>query len=153
MFLQHAIAKDGKFTEPQPHGLHTDHSAEDPKAAGESTCIARIETLGTHYAAGDSKAYAPETQSMLQALRYWIAVPEGQPEDILDELLNRETHVKAHLPHAMGTFLTCSSMAFTTAALRGRWFFCSAQCLWNSVTVSRAVSRTSRLGSMILDAK
>src|SRR5258708_5474791 len=81
----------GKFTAPQPHGLHTDHSAEDPGGAGEPICIARIETLGTHYLAGDYKAYDPETQSMLKALRYWIAVPEGEPENILDELLKRET--------------------------------------------------------------
>jgi len=32
-----------------------------------------------------------KTQSMLKALRYWIAVPEGEPENILDELLKRET--------------------------------------------------------------
>ena len=81
----------GKFTVPQPHGLHTDHSAEDREGAGEPICIARIETLGTHYVAGDYKAYDPKTQSMLKALRYWIAVPEGQPETILDELLKRET--------------------------------------------------------------
>ena len=81
----------GRFTAPQPHGLHADHSAEDPAGAGEPICIARIETLGTHYLAGDYKAYDPETQSMLKAVRYWIAVPEGEPETILDELLKRET--------------------------------------------------------------
>ena len=81
----------GKFTVPEPHGLHTDHSAEDPGSAGEPICIARIETLGTHYVAGDYQTHAPKTQSMLKALRYWIAVPEGEPEDILDELLKRET--------------------------------------------------------------
>ncbi len=81
----------GKFTAPQPHGLHTDHSAEDPQGAGEPICIARIETLGTHYLAGDYRAYDLETQSMLKALRYWIAVPEGEPEAILDELLKRGT--------------------------------------------------------------
>lgn len=81
----------GAFTAPQPHGLHTDHSAEDPEGAGEPICIARIETLGTHYVAGDYKAYDPETQSMLKALRYWISVPEGEPEEILDELLKRQT--------------------------------------------------------------
>src|SRR5258708_11886277 len=32
----------GKFTVPEPHGLHTDHSAEDPDSAGEPICIARI---------------------------------------------------------------------------------------------------------------
>ena len=47
---------------------------------GEPICIARIQTLGTHYLAGDYKAYGPETQSMIQALRYWIAVPDGEPE-------------------------------------------------------------------------
>lgn len=81
----------GKFTAPQPHGLHTDHSAEDPAGAGEPICIARIETLGTHYLTGDYKAYDAETQSMLKALRYWITVPEGEPETLLDELLKRET--------------------------------------------------------------
>ena len=81
----------GKFTVPQPHGLHTDHSAEDPEGAGEPICIARIEALGTHYVAGDYKAHDPKTQSMLGALRYWIAVPEGEPGNILDELLRRET--------------------------------------------------------------
>jgi len=81
----------GKFTAPQPHGLHTDHSAEDPESAGEPICIARIETLGTHYLAGDYKAYDAETQSMVKALRYWISVPEGEPENILGELLKRQT--------------------------------------------------------------
>ncbi|MCX7367153.1 MAG: hypothetical protein NTV97_35830 [Alphaproteobacteria bacterium] len=80
----------GKFTVPQPHGLHTDHSAEDPQAAEEPICIARIETLGTHYVARD-RAHDPRTQSMLKALRYWIAVPEGEPEAILDELLKQGT--------------------------------------------------------------
>jgi len=81
----------GKFTVPEPHGLHTDHSAEDPDSEGEPICIARIETLGTHYVAGNYRAHDPETQSMLKALRYWIAVPEGEPENILDELLKRQT--------------------------------------------------------------
>ena len=81
----------GKFTVAQPHGLHADHSAEDPQAAGEPICIARIETLGTHYLVGDYTAHDPETQRMIKALRYWIAVPEGQPEEILDELLKRQT--------------------------------------------------------------
>ena len=91
----------GKFTVPQPHGLHTDHSAEDPAAAGEPICIARIETLGTHYVAGDYKAHDPETQSMLKALRYWIAVPEGRPEDIFDELLKRGTLKTIPANHVM----------------------------------------------------
>lgn len=81
----------GRFTVPEPHGLHTDHSAEDPDSAGEPICIARIETLGTHYVAGDYRAHDARTQSMLKALRYWIAVPEGEPEHILDELLKRQT--------------------------------------------------------------
>jgi hypothetical protein len=91
----------GKFTTPAPHGLHTDHSAEDPEAAGEPICIARIETLGTHYVAGDYKSQDGETQSMLKALRYWIAVPEGQPEDILDELLKRQTLKTIPVNHVM----------------------------------------------------
>ncbi len=91
----------GKFSVPEPHGLHTDHSAEDPGAAGEPICIARIETLGTHYVAGDYKAHDPKTQSMLKALRYWIAVPEGQPENILDELLRRETLKTIPVNHVM----------------------------------------------------
>lgn len=81
----------GKFTVPEPHGLHTDHSAEDPDSEGEPICIARIGTLGTHYVAGDYKAHDSRTQSMLKALRYWIAVPEGEPENILEELLKWET--------------------------------------------------------------
>ena len=81
----------GKFTVPQPHGLHTDHSAEDPKGAGEPICIARIATLGTHYVVGDYRAHDLKTQSMLKALRYWIAVPEGKPEAIFDELLRQGT--------------------------------------------------------------
>lgn len=91
----------GKFTVPQPHGLHTDHSAEDPDAAGEPICIARIETLGTHYVVGDYRAHDPETQSMLKALRYWIAVPEGQPEIVVDELLNRMTLATIPVNHVM----------------------------------------------------
>lgn len=81
----------GKFTVPEPHGLHTDHSAEDPDSEGEPICIARIETLGTHYVGGDYREHDSRTQSMLRALRYWTAVPEGEPEDILDELLKRKT--------------------------------------------------------------
>ncbi|MEI6204249.1 MAG: hypothetical protein WCP68_20060 [Enhydrobacter sp.] len=79
----------GRFRVAAPHGLHIDHSAEDPESAGEPICIARIETLGTHYLAGDYRAYGPETQSMLKALRYWICVPEGEPESILDALLKQ----------------------------------------------------------------
>ena len=91
----------GKFTVPEPHGLHTDHSAEDPESAGEPICIARIETLGTHYVAGDYKAHDPKTQSMLKALRYWIAVPEGEPENILNELLERQTIKTIPVNHVM----------------------------------------------------
>jgi hypothetical protein len=91
----------GKFTAPQPHGLHADHSAEDREAAGEPICIARIETLGTHYVAGDYRAHDPQTQSMLKALRYWIAVPEGEPEAILDELLERGTLRSIPVNHVM----------------------------------------------------
>jgi hypothetical protein len=91
----------GRFTAPQPHGLHTDHSAEDPQATGEPICIARIETLGTHYVAGDYRTYDAATQSMLKALRYWIAVPEGQPEAIFDELLKRGTLRTIPVNHVM----------------------------------------------------
>lgn len=81
----------GRFTVPVPHGLHTDHSAEDPGAGGEPICIARIAALGTHYVAGDDRAHDPETRRMLQALRHWVAVPEGEPEQVLDALLRRGT--------------------------------------------------------------
>ena len=91
----------GRFTVPEPHGLHTDHSAEDPEGQGEPICIARIETLGTHYVAGDYKAHDPRTQSMLKALRYWIAVPEGEPDNILDELLKRHTLKTIPVNHVM----------------------------------------------------
>ena len=91
----------GKFTVPEPHGLHADHSAEDPEAAGEPICIARIETLGTHYVAGDYKAHDPKTQNMLKALRYWISVPEGQPEIILEKLLKRQTLKTIPVNHVM----------------------------------------------------
>ena len=91
----------GRFTVAAPHGLHTDHSAEDPGSAGEPICIARIETLGTHYVAGDYRAQDPRTQSMLKALRYWITVPEGEPEDILDELLKRDVIKAIPVNHVM----------------------------------------------------
>jgi hypothetical protein len=91
----------GRFTVPEPHGLHTDHSAEDPGGAGEPICIARIETLGTHYVAGDYGAYDSRTKTMLNALRYWVAVPEGEPEDILDELLKREVLRTIPVNHVM----------------------------------------------------
>lgn len=91
----------GRFTAPEPHGLHTDHSAEDPASRGEPICIARIETLGTHYLPGDYTAHDSSTQSMLKALRYWIAVPEGEPEDILAELLRRRTLKTIPVNHVM----------------------------------------------------
>ncbi|MGE3650544.1 MAG: hypothetical protein AB7G10_19575 [Reyranellaceae bacterium] len=81
----------GRFTVPQPHGLHTDHSAEDPASAGEPICIARIETLGTHYVTGDYRAFDAATQSMLKALRFWTEAPEGQPEAIFEALLRDGT--------------------------------------------------------------
>lgn len=81
----------GRFVVPQPHGLHTDHSAEDPQAAGEPICIARIASLGTHYVGGDYRAHDPATRSRLNALRYWMAVPEGPPEAIFDALLEQGT--------------------------------------------------------------
>ena len=91
----------GRFVFPEPHGLHTDHSLEDPKAAGEPICIARIETLGTHYVDGDYRTQDAETQSMLKALRYWIPVPEGQPEDVFAELLKRGTLKTIPVNHVM----------------------------------------------------
>lgn len=91
----------GKFTVPEPHGLHTDHSAEDPDSEGEPICIARIETLGTHYVAGDYRTYDAGTQSMLKALRYWIPVPEGEPEAIFDELLQRGSLKTIPVNHVM----------------------------------------------------
>ena len=91
----------GRFTAPAPHGLHTDHSAEDPDARGEPICIARIETLGTHYVAGDYRAFDARTKSMLNALRYWIAAPEGEPEDIFEELLKRGTLKTIPVNHVM----------------------------------------------------
>lgn len=91
----------GKFTVPMPHGLHTDHSLEDSGSGGEPICIARIETLGTHYITGDYRAHDAETRSMLTALRYWIAVPEGQPEQVFDELLRRQTLKTMPVDHVM----------------------------------------------------
>lgn len=91
----------GKFTVPSPHGLHTDHSAEDPAAEGEPICIARVRTLGTHYVSGDYEAQDAETRSMLKALRYWIPVTEGEPEYVLDELLGRGTLKTMPVDHVM----------------------------------------------------
>lgn len=91
----------GRFVFPEPHGLHTDHSLEDPAAAGEPICIARIETLGTHYVDGDYRTQDAATQSMLKALRYWTPVPEGQPEEVFDELLRRGTLKTIPVNHVM----------------------------------------------------
>ena len=91
----------GRFTVPMPHGLHTDHSLEDSGSGGEPICIARIETLGTHYVTGDYRAQDAETRSMLTALRYWIAVPEGQPDQVFDELLKRRTLRTMPVDHVM----------------------------------------------------
>ena len=91
----------GRFTVPAPHGLHTDHSAEDPQAAGEPICIARIETLGTHYVGGDYRAFDSATQGMLKALRQWVAVPEGEPEAVFAELLKRGTLQTIPVNHVM----------------------------------------------------
>jgi hypothetical protein len=91
----------GRFVVPEPHGLHTDHSLEDPAAGGEPICIARIETLGTHYVDGDYRTQDAGTQSMLKALRYWIDVPEGRPEEVFDELLKRGTLRTIPVNHVM----------------------------------------------------
>ena len=91
----------GRFVFPEPHGLHTDHSLEDAAAGGEPICIARIETLGTHYVDGDYRTQTQETQSMLKAIRYWIPVPEGEPEDVFDELLRRGTLKTIPVNHVM----------------------------------------------------
>ena len=91
----------GKFTVADPLGLHTDHSAEDPDASGEPICIARIETLGTHYVAGDYTANDSRTQGMLKALKYWIAVSEGEPEDVLEKLLKQGTLGTIPVNHVM----------------------------------------------------
>ena len=77
----------GLFTVPAPHGLHTDHSAEDPGAGAEPICIARLGALGTHCVAGDMRGFDARTRRMLDALRYWTTVPEGEPEAVLTALL------------------------------------------------------------------
>ena len=91
----------GRFVFPEPHGLHTDHSQEDPAAGGEPICIARIETLGTHYVDGDYRQQDAATRSMLNAIRYWTPVPEGQPEEVLEELLRRGTLKTIPVNHVM----------------------------------------------------
>lgn len=77
----------GLFTVPAPHGLHTDHSAEDPGAGAEPICIARLGALGTHCVAGDMRGFDARTRRMLDALRYWTTIPEGEPEAVLTALL------------------------------------------------------------------
>jgi len=77
----------GRFTVPAPHGLHTDHSAEDPGAGAEPICIARLGALGTHCVAGDMRDFDARTRRMLDALRYWTTIPEGEPEAVLAALL------------------------------------------------------------------
>lgn len=91
----------GRFVFPEPHGLHTDHSLEDPAAGGEPICIARIETLGTHYVDGDYRALDAATQGMLKALRYWIPAPEGEPEQVFEALLKRGTLKTIPVNHVM----------------------------------------------------
>lgn len=91
----------GRFVFPEPHGLHTDHSLEDPTAAGEPICIARIETLGTHYVDGDYRMQDAGTQSMLKAIRYWTPVAEGEPEEVFDALLKRGTLKTIPVNHVM----------------------------------------------------
>jgi hypothetical protein len=91
----------GRFVFPEPHGLHTDHSQEDPAAAGEPICIARIETLGTHYVDGDYRLQDAATRSMLNAIRYWTPAPEGQPEEVFEELLRRGTLKTIPVNHVM----------------------------------------------------
>ena len=91
----------GRFVFPEPHGLHTDHSLEDATAGGEPICIARIETLGTHYVDGDYRTLDAGTQSMLKAIRYWTPVPEGEPEEVFEELLRRGTLRTIPVNHVM----------------------------------------------------
>lgn len=91
----------GRFVFPEPHGLHTDHSLEDSSAGGEPICIARIETLGTHYVDGDYRLQDAGTRSMLNAIRYWTPTPEGEPERIFEELLRRGTLKTIPVNHVM----------------------------------------------------
>ena len=91
----------GRFVVPEPHGLHTDHSAEDPASGAEPICLARIATLGTHYVAGDYRDFDPSTRRMIDALRYWTAVPEGEPEAVLATLLSRGTMATMPVDHVM----------------------------------------------------
>ena len=91
----------GRFTVPAPHGLHTDHSAEDPAARAEPICIARVATLGTHCVAGDDRGFDDRTRRMLQALRYWTTIAEGEPEAILETLLREGTLATIPVDHVV----------------------------------------------------
>lgn len=91
----------GLFTTPEPHGLHTDHSAEDPRAGAEPICIARLGALGTHCIAGDMRAHDARTRRMLDALRYWTTIPEGEPEAVLDALLREGVLQSIPLDHVV----------------------------------------------------
>lgn len=69
----------GRFVFPEPHGLHTDHSLEDPAAARRADLHrAHIETLGTHYVDGDYRLQDAATRGMLSALRYWTPRSRGR---------------------------------------------------------------------------
>lgn len=91
----------GRFTVPVPHGLHTDHSAEDPGAGAEPICIARLGALGTHCVAGDMRSFDARTRRMLDALRYWTTIPEGEPEDVLAALLREGVLQTTPLDHVV----------------------------------------------------
>jgi hypothetical protein len=91
----------GRFTQPAPHGLHTDHTAEDRAAAGEPICIARLGTLGTHYVVGDVRVHDRATQDRLAALRHWTDTPEGAPEAVLAGLLERGTLATIPVDHVV----------------------------------------------------
>lgn len=91
----------GLFTVPAPHGLHTDHSAEDPSAGAEPICIARLGALGTHCVAGDMRTFDARTRRMLDALRYWTPIPEGEPEAVLEALLREGVLQTIPLDHVV----------------------------------------------------
>lgn len=91
----------GRFTVPAPHGLHTDHSAEDPSAGAEPICIARLGALGTHCVAGDMRGFDARTRRMLDALRYWTPIPEGEPEAVLTALLREGVLQTIPLDHVV----------------------------------------------------
>jgi len=91
----------GRFTQPAPHGLHTDHTAEDRTAAGEPICIARVGTLGTHYVVGDVRAHDPATQDRLAALRHWTDTQDGDPETVLARLLAQGTLATLPVDHVV----------------------------------------------------